>query len=137
MTKPRGEKTPPRPSMSKARRARIFMKENGRCYLCGEQVRLGQLFEIEHRIPWALSFDDSDDNLRLAHATCHRTMKTGDDVRQIAKAKRQSGETGQQARRAKRKAEEAERGIVKPKAKLPSRPFPKGQSRWAKRKVGE
>ena len=120
---------PPRPSMSKARRVRIFVKEDGRCYLCGDKVKIGQLFEVEHVIPWALSFDDSDDNLKIAHTVCHKTLKTGDDVKRIAKAKRQSGiEGGQAARRAKRGF-----GLIQsrgfstngPKQKIPSRPWGK------------
>lgn len=106
---------PPRPSMSKVRRLRIFVKEDGRCYLCGDKVKIGQLFEVEHVIPWALSFDDTDDNLKIAHTVCHKTMKTGDDVARIAKAKAQGGETGQWARRQKR-----DEPLMK------SRPFPKG-----------
>ncbi len=112
---------PPRPSMSKARRVRIFVKEDGRCYLCREKIKIGQLFEVEHVIPWALSFDDSDDNLKVAHTVCHRTLKTGDDVARIAKAKRQAGETGQQARRAVKGGS------------IPSRPFPKTKTTWPKR----
>jgi len=107
--------------MSKARRVRIFVKEDGRCYLCREKIKIGQLFEVEHVIPWALSFDDSDDNLKVAHTVCHRTLKTGDDVARIAKAKRQAGETGQQARRAVKGGS------------IPSRPFPKTKTTWPKR----
>ena len=112
---------PPRPSMSKARRVRIFVKEDGRCYLCQDKIKLGQLFEVEHVIPWALSFDDSDDNLKVAHTVCHRTLKTKDDVARIAKAKRQGRETGQQARRAVKGGS------------IPSRPFQKTKTTWAKR----
>ena len=119
---------PPRPSMSKARRLRIFVKEDGRCYLCGDKVMIGQLFEVEHVIPWALSFDDSDDNLKIAHTVCHKTLKTKDDVKRIAKAKAQGGETGQYARRQNRG-----HGLIQsrpfskdgPKQKIPSRPWGK------------
>lgn len=114
-------KAPQRPSMSKARRVRIFVKEDGRCYLCGDKVKIGQLFEVEHVIPWALSFDDTDDNLRIAHTVCHKTMKTVDDVARIAKAKRQGGEKGQAYRREKRG-----HGLIQ------SRPFPKIESQWPK-----
>ena len=112
---------PSRPSMSKARRVRIFVKEDGRCYLCQDKIKLGQLFEVEHVIPWALSFDDSDDNLKVAHTVCHRTLKTKDDVARIAKAKRQGRETGQQARR------QVKGGSI------PSRPFQKTKTTWPKR----
>jgi 5-methylcytosine-specific restriction endonuclease McrA len=89
--------------MTKARRVRIFVKEDGRCYLCSQKIKIGELFEVEHVIPWALSQDDSDDNLKVAHTVCHRKLKTGDDMARIAKAKRQGRETGQQARRDKRR----------------------------------
>ena len=112
---------PPRPSMSKARRVRIFVKEDGRCYLCSQKIKIGELFEVEHVIPWALSQDDSDDNLKVAHTVCHRKLKTGDDMARIAKAKRQGRETGQQARRAVKGGS------------IPSRPFPKTKTTWPKR----
>jgi len=112
--------------MSKARRVRVFVKEDGRCYLCRDKIKIGQLFEVEHVIPWALSFDDSDDNLKVAHTVCHRTLKTGDDVKRIAKAKRQGNEKGQWARRQTRGFGLIQsRGFDKngPKQKIPSRPF--------------
>lgn len=109
--------------MSKARRVRIFVKEDGRCYLCQDKIKLGQLFEVEHVIPWALSFDDSDDNLKVAHTVCHRTLKTKDDVARIAKAKRQGRETGQQARRAVKGGSIQSRPFQKTKTTWPKRPF--------------
>lgn len=93
--------TPKRPAMTKARRAKIWMRDDGLCYLCGLKIGLGEAYDIEHVIPWALSFDDSDENLKLAHkGTCH-SLKTKTDVKSIAKAKRMAGEHGQQARRKK------------------------------------
>ncbi len=94
---------PKRPTMSKARRLRLFTRDGGVCDICKRKVLAGEAYELDHIIPWALGFDDSDENLRLVHKTCHRTDKTGGDVARIAKAKRQSGiEGGQAARRAKR-----------------------------------
>lgn len=119
-------KPSPRPSMSKARRARIWERDGGLCYLCGVKVALGEAWDVEHRIAWGLSFDDSDGNLAVAHkAGCH-AAKTKDDVRRIAKAKRQGGETGQAARRAKNGSQLKGRGFEKgPKRKIPSRGFGK------------
>ena len=114
--------------MSKARRVRIFAKEDGRCYLCQEKIKIGQLFEVEHVIPWALSFDDSDDNLKVAHTVCHRTLKTKDDVARIAKAKRQGRETGQQARRAIKGGSIPSRPFQKTKTTWPKRPFKRGDT---------
>lgn len=117
-------KPPLRPSMSKARRARIWERDGGLCYLCGVNVALGEAWDVEHRIAWGLSFDDSDGNLAVAHkAGCH-AAKTKADVRRIAKAKRQGGETGQAARRAKNGPQLKGRPFEKsPKRKWPKRPF--------------
>lgn len=129
MTDPR----PPRPSISPARRARIFEAHGGRCHICGERILAGEPWEVEHRIARALTYDDSDENLAPAHkeGACH-AAKTKDDVRRIAKAKAQGGETGQWARRQKNGpklksgAKLQSRGFEKggPKRKIPSRPFP-------------
>lgn len=114
---------PPRPSMSQARRARLFLAHEGRCGLCGEKI-IGP-YEIEHRIPWALSYDDSDANLYPVHPAGHKA-KTREDVKAIAKAKRQGGETGQAARRARNGAQLKSRGFEKgAKRKIPSRGFDK------------
>lgn len=115
---------PKRPSMTKARRARIWERDGGVCYICGEKVALGEAWDVEHRIAWALSFDDSDDNLAVAHKDgCHST-KTKADVKSIARAKRMAGETGQQARRKKEN--------YRP---IPSKPFDKTVTRGFDGKV--
>lgn len=122
-------KAPPRPSMSKARRLRIFARDGGRCEICGKKVQTGEDYDIDHRLAWALTFDDGDDNLRTVHKSCHRDAgaKTADDVKRIAKAKRQSGiEGGQAARRAKRGHGLIQSRTDWPKGrKLESRPFSK------------
>ena len=119
-------KAPPRPSMGKARRLRLWERDGGICYLCEAKVKAGEAWDIEHIIPWALSQDDSDENLRVAHKEgCHRA-KTTADIGRITKAKRQGLETGQQARRKKRG-----HGSIKSGGG-----FPKGQKpRWPKRKL--
>lgn len=121
--------TTPRPSMSKARRLRIWERDKGVCYLCSLKVHVSEKWDVEHRIAWALSFDDSDENLAVAHKDGCHAEKTKDDVRRIAKAKRQSGiEGGQAARRAKRGFGTIQsRGFEKPKDKKPwpKRPFGK------------
>lgn len=97
--------TPPRPSMSKARRLRLFTEQGGICWICKKKVKAGEEYDLDHIIPWALSFDDTDENLRVAHKTCHRgeKSKTSDDVKRISKAKRQGSidGRGQWARRQK------------------------------------
>lgn len=72
--------------MSRARAARIFLRENGRCYVCGIKLRIGvDKYQIEH--PEALSLGGSDDDaaLRVICNDCHKP-KTAIDAK--AKAKR-------------------------------------------------
>lgn len=119
-------KAPPRPSMSKARRARIFEAHGGLCELCGVKIRADEDYDIEHRIPWAVSHDDSDPNLYPAHKACHADKTSGRDAGYIAKSKAMAGETGQWARRQKRGGSSIKSaGFQKggPKQKIPSRPF--------------
>lgn len=124
---------PPRPSMSKARRARIWERDGGVCYLCGYEVQLGEDWDAEHVIAWALSFDDSDENVKVAHTNGCHAIKTKGDIGRIAKAKAQGGETGQWARRQKRKAQ-GKAPLIKGAGTIKSAPFPKGRkTRWAKR----
>lgn len=76
----------PRPAKE---RARLFELRAGVCYLCNGKILVGDAWEIEHRIPFAISGDDTDGNLELAHVKCHRD-KTSVDAGVIAKTKRQS-----------------------------------------------
>lgn len=77
-----------RRSFSAKDRARIFAAHNGVCHICIGPIKVGEAWEVEHVIPWALTRDDSDGNLRPAHKKCHREEKTGKDVADIAQAKR-------------------------------------------------
>lgn len=118
-------KAPPRPSMSKARRARIFEAHGGICYLSGAKIGPDDAWDVEHIIPWALSQDDSDANLRPALKEPHKA-KTKGDVKRISKARSQAGETGQRARRAKHGPSLKSGPSNWPKGrKLESRPFDK------------
>lgn len=76
-----------RRSFSRKDRARIFALGKGCCHLCSGKIGVGEAWEVEHLIPWAISRDDSDDNLRPAHKKCH-APKTVEDVGVIAKLKR-------------------------------------------------
>lgn len=119
-------KAPQRPSMSKARRLRIWEKEGGVCYLCGKKVQAGELWDAEHVKAWELFRDDSDENLKVAHKLiCHKE-KTDRDIKIIRKSDRQAGNKGQWARRQKRGFGLIQsRGFEKPatKQKWPSRPW--------------
>ena len=74
--------------MSPTRRLRIFESHKGTCHICGDKIDgTRERWEVEHIIAYALTRDDSDENLAPAHVACHAT-KTPQDVAQIAKAKR-------------------------------------------------
>ena len=91
-----------RKSFSAKDRLRIFAAHNGVCGLSGVKIGAGDAWHIEHRVPVALGGSNDDENLYPALVEPHKA-KTKDDVKRIAKAKRQSGiEGGQAARRAKR-----------------------------------
>ena len=76
-----------RKTFSRKERVRLFELNKGECYLCKGKIQVGDAWQIEHIVPWELTRDDSDDNLRLAHIACHK-VKTADDVRAIRKADR-------------------------------------------------
>jgi 5-methylcytosine-specific restriction endonuclease McrA len=97
-----------RRSFTKKDRARIFNAHLGICHLCQGQIGVGEAWEVEHVIAYALTQDNSDDNLRPSHVKCHRA-KTDRDVAAIAQAKRR---------------EAKHRGVAKPAGKIRSAPFP-------------
>ena len=75
-------------AMSTSRKARIFEQHGGVCHLCGQKIDgTRERWDAEHIVPYALTRDDSDENLAPAHVDCHKA-KTRQDVTAIAKAKR-------------------------------------------------
>jgi 5-methylcytosine-specific restriction protein A len=68
-------------------RAALFERHKGVCHICQRKITPVEPWEIEHVIAWELTRDDSDENLRPAHKTCHKD-KTREDVRGIRKADR-------------------------------------------------
>lgn len=67
----------------------IFTRHDGRCYLCGEKLQVGDMWDVEHVLPLELGGDEApgSENLKPAHRTCHR-IKTTVDAWNLAKAKR-------------------------------------------------
>lgn len=69
-------------------RLAIFERDLGMCHLCGCKIDgTMEPWELEHIVPFALTRDDSDENLSPAHVSCHKA-KTATDKAQIAKANR-------------------------------------------------
>lgn len=117
---------PKRPKMTPKRRLEVWNLRAGVCYLCGLKVKSGDPWDVEHRLAFALSGDDSIDNLFVAHRlVCHKA-KTATDKAIIAKANSQGMRTGQQARRARNGPKLKGGAFPKgPKQKIASRGFPK------------
>lgn len=78
---------PKRKKLSKKQRLECFVKHEGRCYLCGIDIRPGETWEVEHILPVGLGGDNGVDNLRPAHTKCHKP-KTKEDVGKMRKADR-------------------------------------------------
>lgn len=77
----------PRKRFSRKERVRLFDLHGGKCHLCGEKIQVGEVWELEHVIPWAMTRDDNDENVKPAHKTCHKS-KTADDIDGMSKADR-------------------------------------------------
>jgi len=76
----------PRRKMTRARAAKIFLREQGCCYLCSRKLRVGvDQYQIEHPTALALGGSDDDADLRVVCIDCHKP-KTKQDA--AAKAKR-------------------------------------------------
>lgn len=120
------EPKPVKPSMSAARRLRIFTRDGGICEICKAKVKAGEPYDIDHRIAWAIGYDDSDDNLRTVHKACHRDAgtKTASDLKTLAKIKR---------------IEARHNGTRRERKPIPSRPFDKPNKpfKWPSRPFGE
>lgn len=100
----------PRKRFSTKDRARIFAAANGVCHICGVKIDgVREVFEIEHVVAYALTRDNSDENLRPAHKRCHEVKTRQEDVPAIAKAKRR---------------EAKHTGAARPAGKLKGRGFP-------------
>ncbi len=71
-------------------RAAVFQAAQGRCHICGGQIQAGQDWDVDHVIPLAMGGSNDPENLRQAHAVCHRGAgsKTSRDVAEIARAVR-------------------------------------------------
>lgn len=76
----------PRRKMTQQRAAKIFLREQGCCYVCRRKLRIGvDKYQIEHPDPLCLGGSDNDDDLRVICDDCHKP-KTKLDVQ--AKAER-------------------------------------------------
>ena len=91
--------------LSPKTRAALFVTHKGICWLCGEPIKAGETWHVEHKLPLCLGGSNDDDNLGPAHADCNAS-KAAKEVRALGKIRRLiKGKT--------------------PKRKIPSKPFDK------------
>lgn len=76
-----------RHALSPTKRLRLFEASHGQCHICGQRIKPGEAWEVEHRIPLALGGADDETNTAPAHKACH-VIKSVTDFARIAKAKR-------------------------------------------------
>ena len=76
-----------RKSISTKARVALFQKHGGVCHICGGKINVGEEWQVEHIIPFAMGGEDAEPNWAPAHTKCHKT-KTKTDVADISKAKR-------------------------------------------------
>jgi 5-methylcytosine-specific restriction endonuclease McrA len=79
----------PRKSLTRNKRAELFLEHGGRCYLCGCIINAGrgEAWEVEHVEAREIGGRDDWANLRPAHVKCHK-VKTAQDKAVIAKCNR-------------------------------------------------
>ncbi|WP_169194976.1 HNH endonuclease [Devosia sp. MC1541] len=76
-----------RRGMTKARAAKIFLAHNGKCCNCGQQIRPGEKWFVEHPTPLAQGGADDDTNTAPAHTKC-KAAKDATDAAKKAKRDR-------------------------------------------------
>lgn len=119
-----------RKPLSRRESLQLMLDQNGRCGCgCGEKLQpMTEGVIDEHRVPLALGGSNDLANRHLFRKPCAAVKTHAGDQKRIAKAKRQSGETGQQARREKRGAGSVPKRVnpwpPKGSRKLSSAPFP-------------
>ena len=67
-----------RGKLNRSKRVRVFLANDGKCWICGLRIKDGEKYEIDHRDALILGGADSDDNLAPAHIKCHRGKSDAD-----------------------------------------------------------
>ncbi len=101
--------TTPRKYLTPVQRLRLFERFAGVCQLCGQPIRAGFKWRVEHLRPLSLGGGNELDNLAPVHEAC-ADDKNKDDWTRAAKAKR---------------SKMASLGIKGPRQKIQSRGFAK------------
>ncbi len=107
-----------RKHISKKTRALVFEKDKGCCYLCGEKIAAGEIWDLEHEIALDLGGLDEMSNYRVAHKECHKD-KSRADIKLIAKGRR------------------IRRNLDPETRKRSKRPIPSPSKPWPSQKMGK
>lgn len=102
-----------RRAFSPRQKADMFIRSGGKCEVCGKKIKVGEGWTGGHfPITWAFGGRTEIDNGRVEGKCCSlETQKV--DTSRSAKARRQGGETGQQARRRRNGPQMKSRGFTK------------------------
>ena len=69
-------KNPPkRRTIKPQTKTKLILKQRGLCNICSTQLT-DNLWDIDHRVRWADSFNDDEDNLQVLCLPCHRAKTT-------------------------------------------------------------
>ena len=83
-----------RRSMTPARKARIMVAHDEKCWRCKKGFENGEKVEFDHKLALARGGADDDENIGPCHVHCHKlktyggSTKLGADIFEIAKTKR-------------------------------------------------
>jgi 5-methylcytosine-specific restriction endonuclease McrA len=102
-----------RRKMTRARAAAIFLREQGRCYICSKKLRIGvDKYQIEHPEALCLGGSDDDADLRVVCDDCHKPKTKADAA---AKADRDRAVTASWQRETPRPSRWQSRGFAPPR----------------------
>lgn len=109
-----------RRAMTPARQQRIWEREKGICWWCGQPVPVRGNVRYDHKVPLDLKGSDDDSEIFPLHRNPCDIEKTKGDRPRIDKARR---------------LRKTRQGLDKPKKGIQSRRFekPRVKTRWAKR----
>lgn len=98
-----------------------WLKRNAFCEYSGEKIG-DQPFDFDHKIPNAMLYEGDEIVWEILLRKWHK-VKTKTDIKDISRARRLAGETGQYARRMRR-------GESLVKGRSTFQPTPEGHSSW-------
>ena len=75
-------------------RARVFLRENGRCHLSGRKINAGEPWELDHKVPLILDGEHRKSNLFPALKDKHREKTKRDVAEKSVTARKRKAHLG-------------------------------------------